>query len=117
MSNSITALPLLELWEKILSTLNEQPERLADFKTIYQINLTGEESGSFLLSLKDQQAQLLENEAVADVTLTMSVNDFKKLLTGKLNSTAAYMMGKLKVKGNIGYALKLESLLKKYDLN
>ena len=45
----------------------------------------------------------------------MSVKDFKKLLDGNLNSAASYMTGKLKIKGNLGLALKLESLLKKYS--
>lgn len=41
--------------------------------------------------------------------------EFQKLLQGDLNSTTAFMTGRLKVKGNIGLALKLESILKKYN--
>ncbi|WP_342540632.1 SCP2 sterol-binding domain-containing protein [Heyndrickxia sp. FSL K6-6286] len=46
----------------------------------------------------------------------MKVTDFKKFLQGTMNSAAAFMMGKLKVQGSIGLALKLESLLGEYEL-
>ncbi|MFJ7825255.1 SCP2 sterol-binding domain-containing protein [Psychrobacillus sp. NPDC096623] len=45
---------------------------------------------------------------------TLSTADFKKLITGNLKSTTAFMFGKLKVDGSIGQALKLEKLLKEY---
>ncbi|MGA9173790.1 MAG: SCP2 sterol-binding domain-containing protein [Thermoactinomyces sp.] len=45
----------------------------------------------------------------------MSAEDFKDLLSGNLSGTAAFMTGKLKVKGNIGLALKLENILRQYD--
>ncbi|NLA04878.1 MAG: SCP2 sterol-binding domain-containing protein, partial [Firmicutes bacterium] len=38
-------------------------------------------------------------------------DDFGSLLDGKLNATSAFMAGKLKVKGDMGLAMKLQSLL------
>lgn len=44
-------------------------------------------------------------------TLKISLADFAKLIDGKLSPTLAFTFGKLKVKGDMGVALKLSSLL------
>lgn len=44
-------------------------------------------------------------------TLKISLGDFVKLIGGKLNPTLAFTFGKLKVKGDMGVALKLSSML------
>jgi len=46
-----------------------------------------------------------------DVTMTLKDGDFVDLFTGKLNSTAAFMQGKLKIDGNMMMAMKLEKLM------
>jgi len=46
-----------------------------------------------------------------DVTMTLKSEDFVDLFTGKLNSTAAFMQGKLKIDGNMMMAMKLEKLM------
>ncbi len=48
----------------------------------------------------------------AEVTMTMSTEDFLSMFAGKLNSTSAFMGGKLKIKGNMMLAMKLEKLMK-----
>jgi putative sterol carrier protein len=46
----------------------------------------------------------------------MDARDFKEMLIGNLNATAAFMAGKLKVKGNLGLAMKLQTVLGKYEV-
>ena len=48
----------------------------------------------------------------ADVTMMMVTEDFIKMFGGKLSATTAFMSGKLKIKGNLGLAMKLEKLMK-----
>lgn len=49
--------------------------------------------------------------ATPDVTLSASVDDFLALASGKLNPQQAFMRGKLKIKGNMAIAMKLNSVL------
>ncbi|KAM9459035.1 sterol carrier protein 2 isoform 1-T1 [Salvelinus alpinus] len=46
----------------------------------------------------------------ADCTITMGDEDLMKLMTGKMNPQTAFFQGKLKIAGNMGMAMKLQSL-------
>lgn len=47
----------------------------------------------------------------ADCTITTSVETLMKLKSGDLNPMMAVMGGKVKIKGDMGLAMKLQSLL------
>jgi putative sterol carrier protein len=46
----------------------------------------------------------------ADAVITTSEETFQKIVDGEQNPTSAYMTGKLKIKGDMGAALKLQKL-------
>ncbi|KAI9494565.1 SCP2 sterol-binding domain-containing protein [Zychaea mexicana] len=48
----------------------------------------------------------------ADAILSLKDDDFVALATGKLNGQKAYMSGKLKIKGQIMLAMKLDNVFK-----
>ncbi len=47
----------------------------------------------------------------ADCTIGIKLENFEALINGDLDPTTAFMMGKLKVKGSMGIAMKLKSIL------
>lgn len=47
-----------------------------------------------------------------DCTIKMTTANLEKLIAGKLNPMTAFAMGKIKVTGDMGVAMKLGSLLK-----
>lgn len=56
-------------------------------------------------------ATLTHEDAEADCTLSCSLDTFEAILDGKQDPNIAFMMGKLKVKGAMGLAMKLNALL------
>lgn len=47
----------------------------------------------------------------ADCTIGMSAEDFGELIHGRLQPTAAFMQGKMRVDGDMGLAMKLGQLV------
>lgn len=45
-----------------------------------------------------------------NITITMKESDYLDMINGKLNGQMAFMTGKLKIAGDMGLALKLQSL-------
>lgn len=52
-------------------------------------------------------------DSLCKVTLSLSDSDFASLVSGKANAQRLFMGGKLKIKGNIMKATKMEPVLKK----
>ncbi|CAL8309457.1 unnamed protein product [Lota lota] len=51
-----------------------------------------------------------DTDKKADCTIAMSDADLLSLMTGKINAQSAFFQGKLKITGNMGLAMKLQSL-------
>ena len=53
------------------------------------------------------------DDGAADATIKVAFDDFLKMAQGALDPTMTFMQGKLKVEGNMGVAMKLQSLFAK----
>jgi len=107
-----------EVWQVIERVMKDNPEPIRGLNVIYQYEITGDDSGTFQLVMEDGSARVIEGAMEsADCTLRLSDKNFKKMIEGKLNGTAAFMTGKLRVQGSMGLALKLEGILNEYNLS
>ena len=52
------------------------------------------------------------DDKAADCTIKMDFGDFTDLIGGKLDGMTAFMTGKLKIEGDMGVAMKLQSILR-----
>jgi putative sterol carrier protein len=74
----------------------------------YRFEIEG--AGTWTVDVDDGKVSVSESGAEADCTITTSSETFMKIAKGEQNPTVAYMSGKLKVKGDMGQAMKLQKL-------
>lgn len=80
----------------------------------WEISKDGRTVREWTIDLKTGRGSLHRGASKADVTFTVSDEDFMEVVLGKLNPQQAFFAGKLKVKGNIMLSQKLEAVLKDY---
>ncbi|KAG2466402.1 DHB4 enzyme, partial [Polypterus senegalus] len=82
----------------------------------WEITKDGITASQWTIDLKNGSGSLYKGLAQnkADVTFSLSDEDFMEVVHGKLNPQKAFFAGKLKVKGNIMLSQKLETILKDY---
>ena len=84
------------------------PEKTAGMNNSYLFDIEG--AGKWVVTVDDGTVSVTEGEGDADVTISTNEENFGKIVAGELNPTTAYMTGKLKIKGDMGAAMKLQKL-------
>ncbi len=78
---------------------------------IYQFDLSGDGGGKWHVLIKDQACEVKEGAAASpSITISMTAQDYLDMLSGKLNGQMAFMSGKLRIAGDMGLALRMQSL-------
>jgi putative sterol carrier protein len=84
------------------------PSKTAGMNNSYVFDIDG--AGAWTVRVQDGQVSVDEGTGDADCTISVSEENFEKIIAGEQNPTTAYMSGKLKVKGDMGAAMKLQKL-------
>lgn len=101
-----------EVFDMIDAAIKYDPSATKGKEGVYQFNLQGDDGGTYQMILGGDGPRAVEGEEKdAQVTLIIDGDDFRNMVAGTLNPTAAFMGGKLKIKGNMGLALKLQTVL------
>jgi putative sterol carrier protein len=88
--------------------LRADSSKTAGMTNSYLFDIEG--AGQWTVDVDDGTVTVKEGSADADVTIATSQETFEKIIAGEQNPTSAYMTGKLKVKGDMGAAMKLQKL-------
>lgn len=99
--------------QEIFDNLDEgfQPDKAEGVDAIFQFDLTGDNGGKYWVKVADQQADVHEGEHEnPTMTITATADDYMALVNGELAPMTAFMQGKVKVKGDMGLALKLQAM-------
>ena len=83
-------------------------EKTAGMNNSYLFDIEG--AGQWVVAVADGAVEVTEGGGEADTTIQTSEDDFMKIVRGEQNPTTAYMTGKLKIKGDMGAAMKLQKL-------
>ena len=84
------------------------PAKIAGVSNSYLFDIEGD--GQWLVDVRDGKVTVSEGGGDADATISTSSETFAKIVAGEQNPTTAYMTGKLKIKGDMGAAMKLQKL-------
>ena len=77
----------------------------------YKVKFAFNDGPALLLDGTVTPPTLSAADGEADCTLRLSAENMEKLMAGTLNPTLAYSIGKLKVDGSLGVALKLAAMM------
>lgn len=82
--------------------------KTAGMTNSYLFDIEG--AGKWTVDVADGKVSVTEGGEDADAVISTSEETFERIASGEQNPTSAYMTGKLKVKGDMGAAMKLQKL-------
>jgi putative sterol carrier protein len=84
------------------------PSKTTGMTNSYVFEIDG--AGTWKVDVQDGSVAVTEGGGDADATISASEETFEQIASGDMNATTAYMTGKLKIKGDMGAAMKLQKL-------
>jgi putative sterol carrier protein len=101
---------LMATVQEFFANLESQADasKTAGMSNSYVFDIDG--AGQWKVDVDDGKVSVSEGGGDADVTISASQETFQKIVDGEVNPTSAYMTGKLKIKGDMGAAMKLQKL-------
>lgn len=84
-------------------------QRLGGFN--HTVKFDFDDEGILFVDATQSPPVVTKEDNDAEVTLKTSIETFSKILNGDQDPNIAFMMGKLKVSGSMGLALKLNGML------
>ena len=99
--------------EKIAKKLaDSKPEDREKINATYEFNITGDNGGVWTVQMDKEKGAVSEgSQGAAKCIVTAASTDFMNIVSGKMNPQMAFMSGKLKIKGDMGLAMKLQKVL------
>ena len=91
------------------------PEKAGSTKATIVFDLSGANAGKWWVKIHDGAAESGKGEPLETPNLTLQADsgDWVKIMTGTMDGTSAFMQGKLKIKGDMGLAIKMQTLFKR----
>jgi putative sterol carrier protein len=108
MAEEITVEKLMGLMPKAFV-----PEKAAGVDAVIQYHLSGDQGGDWIITIKDGACNVEKGTAEnPKLTLMAEGKDYLDVVTGKVNAMTSFSAGKLKLKGDLGLAMKLMNFFK-----
>ncbi len=86
-------------------------EKLKGLDAVILFDIKGEQGGQWTVDIRDGAINVEEGAPESpDVTVEAAAKDLVALFQGELNPMAAFMQGRLKVKGDMSIAMQMQKL-------
>ena len=87
------------------------PDKAGSTSAVVQFHFTGPQATDWNLSIQGGTCKTEKGTAPdPNVSLTVESSDFQDLLAGRLEPMAAFMRGKLQLRGDVALAMRLPNL-------
>lgn len=103
-----------------MATAKEKMQQAADkiaqnaatarqINAVYKWVLEGDGGGTWIMDLREDP-KVIEGDGDAQCTLQMAASDYVDMMEGRAQGQQLFFMGKLRIEGDMGLAMKLQSL-------
>jgi putative sterol carrier protein len=99
--------------QEVFENLDEgfQADKAEGVDAIFQFDLTGDSGAKYWVKVQNKQPEVHEGEHDSPtMVLTASADDYLAMVNGELAPMTAFMQGRVKVKGDMGLAMKLQAM-------
>jgi putative sterol carrier protein len=87
------------------------PDQAGDLRATIQFNLSGEGGGQWYVDIADRKLDVYTGQAPnPTLSLTATASDYVAIVNGELKPMAAFMQGKVRVRGDMPLLMKMQSL-------
>jgi putative sterol carrier protein len=98
--------------EKIARKLTEKPDLSRSLNCVYEFNIEGDGGGIWTVDLTREPGTVtVGSTGTARCVVTSRSGDFMNLVNGKGNPQMAFMSGRIKIKGDMSLAMKLQQVI------
>ena len=100
--------------DEFFSSLEDKIDqsKTAGMNATFQFSIAGETGGEWNVRVVEGVPTVSSGTAEdADITIAMDASHWTDLVEGRLSGQSAFLTGKLKLRGDIALAMKLQSLL------
>lgn len=89
-------------------------DKAKGISSVVQCSFSGDQASDWVIRIKDQTCTVEQGKADdPNLTIKADAQDGVNVLTGKMDAMRAYMLGKVKVFGDLSLGMKLTNLFDK----
>lgn len=98
-----------EVFERMPTVFSKEASKGLD--AVFQFDLSGDGGGKWYVTVKNQTCDVKEGTNPSpNVTISMAAQDYLDMTTGKANPQMLFMSGKLRIAGDLGLAMRMQSV-------
>lgn len=90
------------------------PSKAKGINAVIQLNASGDGGDQYIFNVANEKAEMEKGVAEnPNVTIDVKADDWLKILNGEMDPTMAFMMGKLKITGDLGLMMRFQQMFGK----